>query len=103
MVSHKWRPLGGLDAHVSTVHFQRIDSLHRQWLDFRAQREETNPNAYKAFLERVERRWAIETGIIEGLYSIDRGVTQTLIEHGLSADLSCMDPLTETRTSSSMS
>ena len=86
MVSHKWRPLEDLDAHVSTVHFQQIDSLHRQWLDFRAQREETNPDAYKAFLERVERRWAIETGIIEGLYSIDRGVTQTLIEHGLSAD-----------------
>ena len=38
-------------------------------------------------MERVERRWAIETGIIEGIYSIDRGMTQTLIENGLVADL----------------
>ncbi len=27
----------------------------------------------------------IETGLIEGIYTIDRGVTQTLIEHGLKA------------------
>ena len=38
-------------------------------------------------MERLERRWAIETGIIEGIYSIDRGVTQTLVENGLIADL----------------
>jgi len=57
--------------------FQEIDSLHQQWLRFRKQREQLNPDAYRAFLERLDRRWAIETGIIEGLYNIDRGTTQT--------------------------
>ena len=34
------------------------------------------------FIERLGRDWAIETGIIEGLYDIDRAVTQTLIREG---------------------
>ena len=87
MISHKWRPLDGPDVASSDIDFREIDSLHQQWMNFREQREEFNPEAYKSFLERVERRWAIETGIIEGIYSIDRGMTQTLIENGLIADL----------------
>ena len=77
MLAHKWQPLEGLNAHISNMDFQEIDSLHQQWLRFRKQREQLNPDAYRAFLERLDRRWAIETGIIEGLYNIDRGTTQT--------------------------
>ena len=87
MVSHRWRTLQGLESQSSEVDFHEIDSLHWQWRIFRKQREVSSPNAYKSFLERVERRWAIETGIIEGLYNIDRGVTQTLVENGLIAEL----------------
>ncbi|MXY97824.1 MAG: Fic family protein [Gemmatimonadetes bacterium] len=39
------------------------------------------------FTEKLSREWAIETGIIENLYEIDRGVTQTLIEHGFQSEL----------------
>jgi hypothetical protein len=39
------------------------------------------------FTERLSREWAIETGIIENLYQIDRGITQTLIERGFQAEL----------------
>ena len=37
------------------------------------------------FLLRLRREWAIETGIIERLYSWDRGVTEVLIEQGIDA------------------
>lgn len=37
--------------------------------------------------ERMRRRWAIDTGMIEGLYSITRGTTELLIDRGLHADL----------------
>lgn len=87
MFAHKWQPLEGLDAQSSSVDFQEIDSLHQQWLSFRDERERSNPDAYRAFRERLDRRWAIETGIIEGLYNIDRGTTQTLVEKGFVADL----------------
>jgi fido (protein-threonine AMPylation protein) len=39
------------------------------------------------FTDRLARDWAIETGIIENLYDIERGVTQTLIERGFQAEL----------------
>lgn len=35
----------------------------------------------------MSREWAIETGVIENLYEIERGVTQTLIERGFQAEL----------------
>ena len=35
----------------------------------------------------MSREWTIETGFLEGLHNIERGVAQTLIEHGFSADL----------------
>ncbi len=41
--------------------------------------------AYVEFEQRLKREWAIETGLIERLYSFDRGTTQLLIEHGIEA------------------
>lgn len=41
----------------------------------------------KRFNENLRRQRAIETGIIENLYSIDRGVTLLLIEKGIEASL----------------
>ena len=85
--AHKWQPLEGLNAQSSGMDFQEIDLLHQQWLNVRKQRESSNSDAYRAFLERLDRLWAIETGVIEGLYNIDRGTTQTLVENGFIADL----------------
>ncbi len=42
---------------------------------------------YQEFLKKLRREWAIETGIIERLYSWDRGVTEILIEQGIDASL----------------
>ena len=39
------------------------------------------------FNEQLNREWAIETGIIENVYEIDRGVTETLIKHGFREEL----------------
>lgn len=41
--------------------------------------------AWPAFWERTVRSWSIETAVIEGIFDVSRGVTQTLIEHGLLA------------------
>lgn len=38
---------------------------------------------YKNFVDRLRRQWAIETGVIEGLYSLSESATLTLIEKGL--------------------
>jgi len=43
--------------------------------------------ALQAFNERLAREWAIETGIIERLYTLDEGVSRLLVERGLHASL----------------
>jgi Fic family protein len=42
---------------------------------------------YQEFLTKLRREWAIETGIIERLYTWDRGVTEVLIAQGIDASL----------------
>ena len=86
MIAHKWRPIRPVDAAKEQYNFREIDSLQQQWLNIRDQQDATATRSYEAFLKRLGRSWAIETGIIEGLYTLDRGVTETLIERGITAD-----------------
>jgi len=43
------------------------------------------PAQIASFTAELTREWAIETGIIEGVYTLDRGITQTLIERGINS------------------
>ena len=86
-ISHQWKPIASLSVADGSYDFGEIDSLQRQWLSIKRQREASNPQIYQAFLERLERSWAIETGIIEGLYTLDKGVTETLVQRGFSEEL----------------
>lgn len=86
-IAFRWSPIEPLNAVPSSYDFREIDSLQRQWLSIRKRREESNPQAYDGFLERLDRSWAIETGIIEGLYTLDRGVTETLVQRGFDSEL----------------
>ena len=82
-----WSPIEPLDMDSIDMDFREINGLHRQWLEVRASVEESTPKAYDQFNEELFRSWAIETGIIEGLYDLDRGVTLTLIQQGFSGDI----------------
>ena len=50
-IAYRWIPIQPLDVIVSSYDFSEIDSLQRQWLSIRGRREESNPQAYNAFLE----------------------------------------------------
>lgn len=86
MIAHKWQLISPL-SDCCDYDFAEIDTLQRQWTVYRQAREAAQPDAYSGFLERLTRSWAIETGIIEGLYTLDRGMTETLVMHGISANL----------------
>ena len=62
-----------------------VDALGDVWRD--KIEELKDSKALERFNEQLYRRWAIETGILERLYSIDRGVTQVLVERGLDVSL----------------
>ena len=62
----------------------QIPGIKAIWTD---QRERLKGSAQLSdFTEKLSREWAIETGVIENLYEIERGVTQTLIERGFQAE-----------------
>jgi hypothetical protein len=42
-----------------------------------------NSSEFEELDQKISRSWSIETGVIEGLHHIPRGVTNTLIEHGI--------------------
>ena len=65
--------------------FPELRALTSVWREKKSELE--NDGAYKEFIKKLQREWAIETGIIERLYSWDRGVTEVLIEHGIESSI----------------
>lgn len=83
-----WSPQTGIteiELDPSSLSASEIPGIKAVWSDRRKRLEGTEQLA--EFTERLSREWAIETGVIENLYEIERGVTQTLIEHGFQAEL----------------
>lgn len=62
-----------------------LGELGRRWLAKKG--ELAHSGEFKAFLQKLLKEWAIETGILERLYTWDRGLTETLIEQEIDAAL----------------
>lgn len=60
-------------------------ALVEVWREQRGRLEDAA--ALEEFNARLLRSWSVETGLIEGLYTLDEGVTKTLVEHGIEAAL----------------
>lgn len=83
-----WNPSSGitdLEADPRQLSASQIPGIKAVWTDQRQRLK--GSTQLSDFTERLSREWAIETGVIENLYEIERGVTQTLIEHGFQAEL----------------
>lgn len=79
-----WEPITDLPENWQSLADPAVARLREDW----GRRRETLPaHVVEDFRQRLGRRWAIETGIIERLYDLDRGVTELLIEHGFDAAL----------------
>jgi Fic family protein len=63
----------------------QLTSLAAAWNERRKELE--GRDELEELHKKMRRRWAIDTGMIEGLYSISRGTTELLIERGLHVDL----------------
>ena len=74
-----------LDSEAQSLADGELGALSRVWNERKA--ELVKSGEFKQFLQKLQREWAIETGIIERLYSWDRGVTEVLIEQGIDASL----------------
>jgi Fic family protein len=84
-VAYVWQPIEDLPQNAGSLTNGELGPLTKFWADQRQELEATGE--LQSFTTRLNREWAIETGQIEGVYDLDRGVTQTLIERGINADL----------------
>ena len=85
-MDNRWHPIEPLDPRVPENlrgDLAALNRLHRSWKEFADSLDE----AYQMSLRRrTLRRHAIETGIIERLYQIEWGVTETLVAEGLTRE-----------------
>jgi hypothetical protein len=83
--NYKWREIADLPEDAWLLTNNELVALRRIWLE----QKDTlaDRRVVEEFHQQLKREWAIETGSIEGVYSIDRGVTEVLIEHGINASL----------------
>lgn len=83
--SGEWVPITDLLPIDLDAKSDELPALAEVWKEERKSLH--TDDSIRIFNERLLREWAIETGIIERLYTLDRGVTQLLIERGIDASL----------------
>lgn len=81
----QWQPIENLPANWQNLASAELSSLVTFWNE-QAERLRSS-GEFKIFRERLCREIAIETGIIEGLYTLDQGITRILIEKGINEAL----------------
>lgn len=81
--SYKWKRIEDLPANWHDLCRPDLHAVHGQWVSERGLVKD--PVKIETFREKLAMRWAIETGIIERLYTVDRGVTVQILEAGLEA------------------
>ena len=79
-----YQPIQPLPTAWEELIDDEVKGLHEAWVE--KKKSLGNDKALTKFNRKLTRSWAIETGIIEGLYDIERGVTETLVESGLKLD-----------------
>jgi hypothetical protein len=80
-----WVPTEDLPANWEGIRHPELPVLSALWKERRSKMEDLD--VVNEFHARRVRQWAIETGILERLYDIDRGTTIVLIERGIDATL----------------
>jgi Fic family protein len=87
MTNLKWTPIQDLPENWQSLGAPELNSLAALWQEQSEKFKKGSNSALENLNAQLCREWAIETGIIESLYSLDRGVTATLITQGLEANL----------------
>lgn len=80
-----WSPITDLPSEWANLARTELQALGQVWSEQRGRLEQTGD--LDIFTEKLAREFAIETGILERLYTLDRGITVLLIQHGIDASL----------------
>jgi Fic family protein len=80
---YEWSPIEDLPERVQRIARPDLDDSLASWT--REKQSLQDQERVNRLHDRLATEWAIETGVIERLYTIDRGLTATLIDLGLQA------------------
>ena len=83
LIAHQWKPLDDLPPDWKDLCREDLAAARKQWKDDRDLIQDDAK--IQTIRERLALRWAIETGIIERLYKVDRGITVQILEAGMEA------------------
>jgi len=75
-----WKPIEFNEKWLQT-NTSKLDDLSPSWFRKRDKLKEGSKE-YEEFIDRLKRQHAIETGIVEKLYDLKEGITQTFIKEG---------------------
>src|SRR5260370_704829 len=81
---HKWHEITDLPPDLRSLTSNELAPLHRIWLQ---QKDSLAEQRVVEFNQQLKREWAIETGAIEGVYFLERRVTEIMIEHDINSSL----------------
>ncbi len=84
-MNRPWAPIEDYEIPPSELTDGELRALSSVWIEQKDALGESA--AVQDFNERLRREWAIETGLIERLYTLDRGITEQMIERGVDAAL----------------
>ncbi len=84
-IGYHWTPIADLPERWRELASPELASFAPIWLEYKQTLQ--GSTSLNEFTDKMKRAWSIETGIIENTYTLDRGITQTLIDHGLRAEL----------------
>lgn len=80
----KWKPIEDLPTEVAaTLSDGELQWIRAAWQDYRSWLEKLGD--LPEFQRRFNVEWAAESGNVERVYTIDRGVTLTLVEKGINS------------------
>jgi len=80
-----WQPIQDLPLNWQTLASSELPPLVTVWNEQADRLRQSGE--FQTFNDKLRREIAIETGIIERLYTIDRGITRLLIEQGINEAL----------------
>jgi Fic family protein len=82
-LAYRWEPIKDYEVEPNSLAKPELLTLAEIWGEQRQALQHSE--GLQTFNERLRREWAIETGLLERIYTLDRGVTRILIERGIDA------------------
>lgn len=81
-IGYKWKTIENLPQNWKSMESETLKNLSILWEE---QKNKLDIKTITLFIEKLQRQWAIETGLLEKLYELDKGITYSMIEYGIDA------------------